>query len=105
MRKIRWARVMRLPFGARKSINRRVGSIPLESAELVEVQVPARQDHRDARAGRKLDEPVEQGGDRRRGRPLDDELAALHDPDHRIEDLSIRKRDDLVDESLNDGEV
>src|SRR5262245_66095775 len=81
-----------------------IGSVPGQSAQLVEVDVAAGQDDGDARAGGDVDEAVEQRGDRGGRGTLDDELAALHDPDHRLEDVAVGQRDDVVDEALHDRE-
>src|SRR5262249_43919551 len=43
--------------------------------------------------------------DGRGGRSFDDELAPLHHPNHRVEDVAIGQGDDDVHEALNDGEV
>src|SRR5881394_749674 len=42
---------------------------------------------------------------RRRGGSFDDQLAALHHPDHGVEDLAVWERDNLIDEALDDREV
>src|SRR5512132_2221431 len=80
---------------------RGAASVPLETPQLVEVDVAAGEDDRDAAARRKLDEPVQEGGDRRGRGALDDELAALHHPDHRIEDLPVWQGDEIVHEALD----
>src|SRR5262249_55206902 len=80
-------------------------SIPGQASELVEVDVAAGENDGGPRAGGKLDEAVEQRSDGSRGGPLDDELAALHHPDHRVEDLAVGKRHEVVHIALNYGEV
>jgi hypothetical protein len=39
------------------------------------------------------------------GRAFDDQLAAFHYPDHRVEDVAVGQGHDLVDVSLHDREV
>src|SRR5262249_6588860 len=64
-----------------------------------------RQDRRDARARGKFHQAGQQRRYRGGGSALHHELAPFHDPDHRVEDLAIWQRDDLIDEPLDDREV
>ena len=52
-----------------------------------------------------MHETLKQRGNWRGGGAFDDQLAALHDPDHGVEDLAVGEGYDLVDEALDDGEV
>ena len=72
---------------------------------MIEVEVAAREHNGDPRLGRQLHQPVEQCGDGRGCGAFDDQLATFHHPEHRVEDLAIRQRDDVVHESLDNREV
>src|SRR2546425_7531063 len=48
---------------------------------------------------------MEQRSDGGGGSAFDHELATLHDPDHRVEDLAIGKRHDVIHEALDHGEI
>src|SRR5205807_1760450 len=74
-------------------------------SQLVEGDVAAGEDDRHARAGRQLDQSVQQRRDRGGGGAFDDEFATLHDPDHGVEDFAVGEGHDFVDEALYDGKV
>ena len=81
----------------------RARQAPLDdAAEQVDVDVPARQHHGDRPA--RLDGAREQRGDAERASALDDEVGALDQQHHRVLDLRLRDRDDLVGVAADQAE-
>src|SRR3989442_15439396 len=73
-------------------------SIPLQSFELLQVHVSTAQHAHHLRPSRRFHKPIQNGRDRRGGCAFSHQLAVMHDPDQRIEDVRIGQRYNLVDE-------
>src|SRR5688572_14071865 len=67
------------------------GSIERPPAEPVKVDVASAEDADDLGAAWQVDQPVQQRADWRGGGAFDDQLAARHHPEDRVEDLDVRQ--------------
>src|SRR5581483_5316177 len=76
--------------------------VPRELSQLVDVDVAAAQDAHDGLALLDGDEPREESADGRCCCSLHHELAARHEPEQRVEDLTIGQGDDVVDALAHD---
>src|SRR5262245_26277921 len=76
--------------------------VPAHAGELVELDVAAAQHADDCRAGLGVHQAVQERRHRRGGRTLDDDLRPRERPEQGLEDLLVRKRDDLVDVPAHD---
>src|SRR5215471_5910701 len=79
-------RPIRIVFANARNV---VNLVPAETLELVEIHIPAAQHANDLRAGRRLDQPVQERGHRRRSGTFRHELRVVHRPDDGIEDLLV----------------
>ena len=76
-------------------------SVPLKATDLVQIYIPAAEHAYDFSSGWQFYKTVQQCRNRGGCSALYNQLAMRHDPYHCVEDIIVGKRDDFVDEVLD----